>query len=158
MNKTGLFSTISLLTVSLLFTNPVFAHGGMGYDSERPHQKSMFRGKHHKGGPLGYVKHIMRSLELSDQQREDIEQVVEEARPGFTEIMEAMRSQRQEIHELVTADSTDMAAIEAAAEAQSQLMKQMIIEGAQTKTAIFQILTKDQRNQLRERMEKRRGL
>lgn len=157
MNKSRLFSTIPLLAISLVFTNPVFAHGGMDFDSERPHHKSMFHGKHHKGAPFGFVKQIMRSLELTDQQRGEIEQIVEEARPEFKDIMDAMRAERGKIHDLVTADSTDMAAIEAAAEIQSQLMKQMIIEGAQTKSAIFQVLTEDQRNQIREKMEKRRG-
>ncbi len=158
MNKIGYLSTLSLLAISLLIVNPASAHpGGKGFDSERPQSQGMFRDKHHRGGPLGYVKHIMRSLDLSDEQKEQIDQIVESAQPAMSETVDEMRLQRQKIHALVSAETFDREQIEVAAEAQSQLMKRMIVEGAEIKASIFEILTSDQRDQIRQKMEKRRG-
>lgn len=157
MIKTRHLCATSLLAACLSIGGPAFAHGGgdMDYRGDCEHKRGWFKGKHH-GGPMGRIKHMIHHLDLSDEQRDQVYAVMDEARPKFRGLMDEMREQRKSFRDLAIADEFDPKDAEAAAEAQSELMKQMMLTGAQVKADIFEILTPEQREEVKERMQKRR--
>ena len=147
----------SLLTACLCMSGPTFAQGGdMDYRSDCQQERGWFKGKRHHGGPIGRIKHALHKLDLSDEQRDQVYVVIDEARPKFRDLMKDMRDQRKSFHELAMADDIDNRKIETAANAQSELMKRMMLEGAQVRADIFKVLTPEQREQVKKQMEKRR--
>lgn len=151
------FYTTSLLTACLVAGSPTFA----APDADSPKDNCQARqdwskGKHHRGGPIGKIEHLSRRLDLSDEQQQQVQQLMEQAKPKFSALMDDMREQRKAFDQLLMADNPSRDQIEAAVDKQSNAMKQMMLEGAQVRADFFALLTPEQRDQAKTLMQKRR--
>ena len=145
----------SVLAALLCLSSPSFAHGHMGDKPGCGHERSWFKGKDH--GPAGHLKHMLKRLDLSDQQREQLNTLFDAQAPKFRDLMTSMREQRQSLHELAMQDNFSPEQVASAADAQAQLMKQMILTGAELRAAAFELLTPEQREQVKQRMQDRKS-
>lgn len=143
----------ALLASSLLIGGTALAHkdrdggyegGGYGCKEHR----GWFMGKRHGGGgPMGHLKHTLHKLDLTEQQEDEIDALFDNSRADFRDLRDKMMDQRDEFHDLVSADKYNAKKIEAAADAQSKLMKRMMLQGAKLKSDIHAILTPEQREE-----------
>ena len=156
MKHTRHLCSMSLLATILCFSSPIFAQGNMDGKPDCGHERGWFKGKRHDGGPIGHFKHMLNRLELSDKQHEEIKSIIDNATPGFRDLMTEMKNQKTAMHELTLQDDFNPEAIGAAADSQAQLMKKMMLTSAQLKGDIFAKLTPEQRKDLKQHMQKRR--
>lgn len=98
------------------------------------------------------VEHLTDRLNLSDEQKTKVEQIVADAKPRFTEIHTRLATAHKESMDLGISGVYDNARAEAAATRQADIIKQALIEMEKTKAAIFAVLTEEQRGQARKLM------
>lgn len=147
----------SLLLVSALSSGSwVLAEESSEMSQNCKHERSWFKGKHHAEGPVGMMKHMLNRLDLTDQQHTQIYALIDAATPQLRDLMRDMKKQRKALHDLAMAEPLDQAAIEMAADQQAQLLKQMILQGSQLRSSIFALLTPEQREEVTQRMQKKR--
>ena len=89
-------------------------------------------------------------LELSDEQRDQIEGIIEAGRPAIEALRDQMAQARQGFRDSHVPGSFDEAEATAFAQSQSQLHAQIIVETMRLKSQVFAVLTPEQREQLRE--------
>ncbi len=167
-NHRFLFPTLALLTLVLAL--PVIAwaqpgghgfghhgsghHGGFG-----PHRGGGGHGFGDRGqsGPRGehFLHFMLRGLDLTDAQKEQIRGLLEQEREGAEDRHTALRDAHQSLHQLATAETYDAAAVKAAAETIGRLSAEMAENRARVGNSIYQVLTPEQRQQLEERHERR---
>lgn len=140
----------TFLATSLLIGGTAFAHKDKqgGYE-EGGYGKGGYGCQEHRGGggPMGHFKHTLHKLDLTDQQEDEIDTLFDNSRSDFRDLRDEMMDQREEFHDLVSADKYSAKKIEAAADAQSKLIKQMMVRGAKLKSDIHSILTPEQREE-----------
>lgn len=155
MKSTHYLCSASLLSTLLFFGSPTFAQGNMSDKPDCGHERGWFKGKRQEHGPVGRIQHMLKPLDLTDEQRDKIETIIDTATPKFKGMMDEMQTQRKRLHVLAMADDFSADQVESAAEAQAQLMKQMILEGAQLRASVFDQLTSEQREEIKQHMQKR---
>ena len=151
----------TVLTSGLLFGGLSYANSDASSNDRKCHDKQEQRGwfgkhKGHHGGPLAEVKRLMKKLDLSDDQREEVRTIIQNAKPEFKENMMAMRDNQHQLHSQIKTDHFDQADVEATANAQAELTKEIVILSAQVHSDIFQILTPEQRDKVQKVIEKKR--
>ena len=156
MNKSLLISALLLgmvATAGTVQARP--AHGDHG-------------GFHHgpMGGPpeIGRVLHLAGRLErvaeeigLSEEQRDAIHAVVDQARPQLRDLGRELRGNRDALRDASAPDSYDAAAVESLAVTQGELIAQAIVLGAQVRHDVLALLTPEQRERLEAMRAERRG-
>jgi protein CpxP len=107
------------------------------------------------GGPLA---HLLRHLELSDEQKTQIKALMRDARPRLQPLAaEAMRTRRA-VFQAVAAPTFDETAVRAAAEAAGRAAGDLAVERARLTSEVRALLTPEQQARLDEalrRMEER---
>ena len=127
---------------------------------------------HHRGGwhggsddPSAKIEHmvdrVFSRVEATDDQKARITSIAQGAYKDLAPLRGQFRSARTQALELLTAEQIDAAAVESLRADQIQLMDQASNRATSAMTEIAQVLTPEQRAQVREklaaRMEKRRG-
>ncbi len=107
------------------------------------------------GGPdeLGMAMHLLHlgeTLGLSEQQKTDIQAVVDAARPQFDALREQMESGRDQWRENFDPTSFDEAEAREFAQSQAAIHADLMVLGMKTRAQIFSILTPEQQEQLRQ--------
>jgi len=92
--------------------------------------------------------------DLTDGQRAQIDALRQEQREAMRKQMEAMRDARRELQEAMNSGA-DTATIRALADKQGAQMSAMIVAGAEARAKLDAILTREQREQLKERNQQR---
>ena len=106
-------------------------------------------GRRGPGGPMGMLGPMMRELDLTDAQREQVRSIMESHRDAFQQVGEKMRTAREGMGALIDADTLDEDAIRsksrevAAAEADSAILN------AKARAEVFGILTAEQQEKAR---------
>lgn len=114
-------------------------------------------GSHHKHGGRGFnVEHMAEKLNLADDQRIQIEAIMEESKQQMTDLREKMQTNREQLRELMQQSPLNEVEVRKVADAQGDLKADMIVQRAQKRAKINTILTDDQRTQLKEMRGKRR--
>ena len=126
-------------TIIALLSTATFAH-------------SKFRGHH--GEPFGKIEHILKKLDVTTEQREKIEPIVETTKTELKPIMEQSRETRKAIKELVHGDEIDKAALAELAQQKADLMVQKIELMASAKSQISSVLTPEQLEKFESMKEK----
>jgi len=126
---------------------------GQEYSGE--HWGKHCKGKGGKGGPAGKLQRMMRHLDLSDDQQNQVDTIVKGSLEQFYDYKSSMRDTRKALKEAVMAESYDAQAVQVLAQQQGQTMAAMIVYGAGIKAEVMQVLTPEQRAEVKERMEKR---
>lgn len=118
------------------------------------------------GGPpeIGMVLHLAHRLEmvadeigLTDEQRDAIHAVVDQARPQLRDLAREMRGNRDALRDASAPGSYDPAAVAGLAANQGDLIERGIVLGAQVRHDVLSVLTQDQRAQLEALRAEHRG-
>lgn len=111
-------------------------------------------GFHHGPGPLGFGPRMMRALDLTDAQRDQIHQILESHRDQNADLREQMKAFHEQMRSLWSADQPDKDAILAQwAEGQS-LRAQMFEKTVDVRLAVRAVLTPEQLTKLQQMREK----
>ena len=92
-----------------------------------------------------WVRHVMAELNITDQQREQIRQILKDERPAIQQLMQRGAQQRQDLRAL---GSFDEAKVRSVAESNSALYVDAIVEREKVRTKIFAVLTPEQRTKV----------
>lgn len=104
------------------------------------------------GGPRGPMPvELIRGLDLSDAQRDQVRTIAESHREAFTEVAGKMRDARERLTAAVDADTVDEAAIRAASANVAAVMADEAVLRAKVRAEIFNILTPEQQQQAKQR-------
>jgi Spy/CpxP family protein refolding chaperone len=107
------------------------------------------------------VDRVFSRVEASDDQKARITSIATDAYRDLAPLRGQFRSARSQALELLTAEQIDAAAVESLRSDQVKLLDQASNRATSAMTEIAQVLTPEQRAQVREklaaRMEKRRG-
>lgn len=127
---------------------------------------------HHRGGwhgggddPSARIEHMVERVfsrvDATDEQKAKITTIASDAYRDLAPLRGQFRSARKDALNLLTAQEVDSAAIEALRSSQVELLDKASNRASTAMTEIAQVLTPEQRAQVREkiaaRMEKRRG-
>lgn len=111
------------------------------------------------GGPAmegpWHMRGFMHGLNLTDEQRDQVFKVKYEEMPTVHEKMKALRANREALREATKAGAFDAAKVRELANAQGQLMADMIVIRAQTSSKIYALLTPEQKEKMAKRQERR---
>ena len=102
---------------------------------------------------------MFRHLDLTDAQKEQMKTIGKASRENLKPVMQQMREGRKTLNDLTANGNFDEAQIQAIAAQQGALHAQMIVEKQRTKTAMFAVLTAEQKTkvaELKQTFEQRR--
>lgn len=102
-------------------------------------------GKDHHHHPMGK---ILKQLELTVEQQQDVRQIVRTARDDRDLYAEDMAELRGEMRELIQAETWDAASVTERLQARHELIAQMDLQKAQNKHKIWRLLTDEQRAEM----------
>lgn len=108
------------------------------------------------GGGFGSERGFMRmaeKLNLSDEQKTRVKQIMEDSKTRVKPLMESLRAGHQEVENLGTDGTFNEAEVQKIAASQAETTRQLIIEKEKTKAQIFAVLTPEQRAQAAEMKE-----
>lgn len=140
--------TFGILMISLIVAGGIFALAQR--DSQRfslMHGK--FKGKMFEG--------IARELNLSDEQKTQAKQVLDDARSRVEPLFDQLAENRKEITQLGTDGVYDERKVQELGDAQADLMKRLFIEKEKSKAQLFAILTAEQREKARQKINNFEG-
>ena len=131
--KKIIFALVAVLSLSI-GSILVFAQRGGG-DFGRGH-----------GGRGGFMFHrIAKELNLTDEQKTQIKQIMEAEKSKVQPIFESLKENRQKMEALTADGNFDEAKVKQLADEQGSLTSLLIVEKERVKSQIFQILTTEQR-------------
>jgi Spy/CpxP family protein refolding chaperone len=135
--------TIAILAFAILAIGGVFvfaqkrdAGGGRG---ERPF-----------GAPPFALEKIADELNLSDEQRAQIKQILETEKTKVQALMETARATHEQLKDLGTDGIFNEEKVNRLSAQQAETTRQLIIEKERTKAAVFAVLTPEQRTKAAE--------
>ncbi len=117
------------------------------------------RSSHHAGtgqydgGKGRHLKHLARRLNMTDEQRADIEAVLDNSREQMAEMRAEMRANRAQLRDLTRQAELDEAAVRGMADRQGDLKAEMIVLRARQRSEMKALLTDEQIAQLDEMRE-----
>jgi Spy/CpxP family protein refolding chaperone len=107
----------------------------------------------HRGGPMM----MLRGLDLTQAQRDQVFQIYHDQEPAVHEQMKQVRQARENLMQLARADQFDQAQARQAADAQARALSALAVLHAQTINRVRAILTPEQRARLDERAQRHHG-
>jgi Spy/CpxP family protein refolding chaperone len=109
-----------------------------------------------KGGfpPQGLVNRISKELGLSDEQKTQANQILDDAKTRVEPLFETMKQNHEASKSLGTDGNFDEAKVNELASQQAETMKQLFIEKEKAKAQLFAILTPEQREQAKQLQDK----
>ncbi|MBL1140548.1 MAG: Spy/CpxP family protein refolding chaperone [Proteobacteria bacterium] len=144
-----------MLGLSLMSANS-FADDDQS-DRDRPKQCNKKRDGHKRHGKdLSHVRDMLdKKLDLTEDQKTSISQVIDQYNPELKQLQEQMREGKKAERKLVKQDNFDEAAINKQAQQNADLMVKMIVLKAKAKHEIHSNLTDDQKSKIQKMFEKR---
>lgn len=142
-----LLASSCALGLAPLAANEAFAQGmgeGMGMRGDM----------HHRGGE---EMMMMRGLNLTEQQRDQIFKIHHDSVPAMREQMKQVTKARSELRQIAMADKFDEAKARQAADAQAKALSNMAVMRAQTMSRVRQVLTAEQRQKMDEMRDRHHG-
>jgi len=117
-------------------------------------------GEMHRGARRDRMMHMLRGLDLTEAQRDQIFQIRHAQAPAMREQAKQLRAARKDLRELAMAPEYDAAKAQASADAMAKAMATMALMRVESTRKVLAVLTPDQRKKLDERREQwkaRRG-
>jgi protein CpxP len=106
------------------------------------------QGPHGFGGPGGDFRHMLKQLDLTSAQHDQVKAIWAKEKPTLQPLMQQMRQNHSAMSALEASGSFDEAKTRALATQNSQTMIELQVEHARIKSEIMQILTADQKAKL----------
>lgn len=128
---------IAIIAFAVLATGVMFAVAQRSGDGKMGGWSK--RGGHHRGGLM------LRGLDLTDEQKARVKQIVEESKTKTQPIRESLKANHQKMDEATANGAFDEAAVSAIATEKGNLSAQMTVERARVKSRIFALLTAEQK-------------
>jgi len=137
------------ITIGILAA-AVLAVGLVGLIFARNHQNEV--GHFGKNGfpPPVMVEKIASELGMSEQQKTEAKQILEETKTRVEPLFVTLKESRQQIKDLGTDGSFDEAKVTQIADQRAESMKQLFIEKEKAKARLFAILTPEQREKAKQ--------
>ena len=139
---------IAIIAVAVIATGAIFviaqkrAHGGgHGFG-------------HGRGDKMGMA---LRGLDLTDEQKAKVKEIMESNKAAFEPTMSAMKENRSKLHDLSKNGTFDQAQVEALANEQGDLVAKTIVQKEGVKAQIFALLTAEQKAKAAEMRTKFEG-
>jgi Spy/CpxP family protein refolding chaperone len=149
---------------------PARQERGPAVRGEGPQSGGSFRGERQRGrglvgpgfgrGAFGAAMaspRMMRQLDLTDAQREQVTKIVRDARSEAEPVHRQLREVRLSLRQELFAPTQDAAKVAALGEQVTHLQEQVHAIGLKASTAVAAVLTPEQREKLRSLPEGRRG-
>ena len=105
----------------------------------------------HRGARRDRMMHMLRDLDLTEAQRDQIFQIRHAQAPAMREQAKAMRAARKDLRELAMAPEYDAQKAQASADAMAKAMSAMALMRVDTTRKLLAVLTPEQRKKLDER-------
>jgi len=105
-------------------------------------------GRHGYGGPGGGFHHMLKQLDLTSAQHDQVKAIWAKEKPALQPLMQQMRQNHSAMSALEASGPFDEAKTRALATQNSQTMIELQVEHARIKSEIMQILTADQKAKL----------
>ncbi len=102
-----------------------------------------------------WVRHIMSELNITDQQREQIKQILKDEKPNIQALVQRAEAERGELR---AENNFDEAKVRGIAESNSALYVDAIVEREKVRAKIFAVLTPEQRTKVNKMMEECHGV
>lgn len=135
---------LALGTVTILQASPM---GGC----EPGARHAMFQSEHGRhGGPMK----MLRKLELTEEQRDKVFELMHEQQPAMRDKMKEMREARKATHDVVMNDEYDSKQVSLLADKQGKLTAEMIKMRTKNFNQIYSMLTPEQKVKAKEMHEK----
>lgn len=156
--KKQAFIALSIAVFALGSVAASAAHGGPG-----DRQLHSGAGMHDGGDPVRMVKHLSDKLDLDQEQRQEIENVISAAKPEMDALRARAEANRKAMHELDVNDSSYDTRLNVMASEKGAIATEQALLHGRLKSDIHGVLTPEQGEMLaesvakmRERFEKRR--
>jgi periplasmic protein CpxP/Spy len=107
------------------------------------------------GGPMGMLPMLGRELNLTDAQRDQIKAIADSHKDEWKALADRERTARTALNDAVTADAINEAAIRQKSAEVAAVEADLAVARAHAHAEVFQILTADQKTQLKAMAEKR---
>lgn len=120
------------------------------HDCEHKSKDGVFK-KHHKSVDKPFY---LKGIELTDTQKAQIKALMEKRRTDFGADKKAAHANRQALSKLTMAETYDAAAAETLIDKQTQAYKKRSMAQAKFHHDVYQLLTTEQRDALKQKMEK----
>lgn len=143
--------TLVATTLSVTSLNATAQPHGFG----APHEGAPYgeiQRKPHRGAML---KHVLRELDLSDEQKQKIKAIMESEKDDKKQNRQQMMRLKQQMHQLLMADNLDEGQLRNLAHQTANLKVDMMLEHRELFQQIKQELTQEQLDQLEEMREQR---
>lgn len=137
-----------LLASSVALAVPLAAQAGPGMGGPGACRGDM-QGAYGMGHGKGGAMRMLRGLDLTDAQRDQIFELQYAQMPQLREQMKVVRELRQQLREATLADSYDEAKVKALTEQQAGAMASMMQLRMAGEHAVYQVLTPAQREKLK---------
>lgn len=105
----------------------------------------------------GSLPRMFERLDLSQQQREQIKQIVDESKQAQQEKRKALWENRKALRNQAMADSYDAQRVQELADQQAKLSAALTVMRTETFYRVYSVLTPDQKKKLAEIQEQRKG-
>jgi periplasmic protein CpxP/Spy len=141
-----------LLASSIALAVPLVAQAGPGMGGGMGScGVSMHRGAGMDGSGRGGMMRMLKGLDLTDAQRDQIFELKHAQMPKMREQMKVVRDLRNQLREAATADSYDAARVKVLTEQQSVAMATMMQSRIAGERAVYELLTPEQRDMLKKK-------
>jgi len=140
-------------TLILVVLLALFATAAVAQHRDHRPGHGVWRGH---GGEAAPFARMLNRLDLSDEQREKVEQRITERRQANRGLMEQMRERRQALTDAIHAEQFDDLAIRAAAAAVAELEADIAVERALGLRDVLDVLTPEQRDEARTMIQRHR--
>jgi len=111
-------------------------------------------GARHRGGRHGGAMRMLRGLDLTEAQRDQIFEIRHAQKPVLRTHMKAVHAARKDLRELAMAPTYDAAKAQASADALAKAMAQMALMRVDSARKVLAVLTPEQRKQFDARRAK----
>jgi len=138
--------------VSAQNTNPgpgPFSGRGFGPGGRGPGGPMGRGGPMGPGDPMGMLRMLGPRIGLTDAQKDQIKTVAESHRDEWKALGDRARAAHEALHDAVTADTVDEALIRQCSAGVAAVDADMAVAQARTHAEVFQLLTAEQKEQLR---------
>jgi Spy/CpxP family protein refolding chaperone len=113
------------------------------------------------GGDWGHGGHrlhrLLRGLDLTEAQRDQVFQIMHQQMPAAREKMKALREGRQALRDAAMGQAYDAQQVRALADAQAKHLSDLIVMRTETFNKVYALLTPEQQAKVAEWKEQRRG-
>jgi periplasmic protein CpxP/Spy len=152
---------IAGLAAMVLAVAGTFVASGAVLHAQRGPGFGQFEGRGRGGFGFGRAPglELLRQLDLTDQQREQIKGIVSQHKADFQQVRERLHAAMQAQHAAAEATPADEATIRAKANEVAAAQADMIVLGTKVRAEVFQILTPEQQakaQQLKAQRDQRR--